>query len=426
MRRSAVRTSSRSRVTSRRATRRTTRFALRCDCLERRQLLSVGQAAAAASVLASHSVPADVVATPATPAVAASGDSSIAAQSDRLGSRNDAQVGFLLSALDLQAPDAGAAGTSLAALGAIPGANGQGVNLALADELVSVLNPIDTSVAAALVDTQVDADAFLVPSTTEQLAGFLGVPTTSGSLASFMFSDLLGGGTAPDVTRTTTTNRPVNSNPSPPVSAVAPTAGVAGSHLGQALLREFRTYSQSATPDDGTIGAGGPIEPPQVQPSPQGDNAPVTTRPTQPSEPEGQAPAPATAPQPAGPEGQAPAPQAKPEPAQPGGPAGAPALGQVSALSPTRASEIDAALDLIDVRVLTRSRAGDAAQLHFPAARGDTSRSFSVLFGVAMVASGGQQLAMRAAARSRSYGRAAPRSLGAERPTRPNSATPLW
>jgi hypothetical protein len=416
MGRSALRTSSRSRVTSGRLTRRTTRFALRCDPLERRQLLSVGQTAAAATVLASHSVPSDVVPSPATPTAAVSGDSSSAANSASLGARDNAQDGFLLSEFSLQSPDPGTV-AALAALSAIPAANGQGVNLADANLSVSVLNPVDTSVAAAIADTQVDADAFLVPSTTEQLEGFLGVPTASASHAGFLFSDLLGAGNSPDVT---TTNGPVISNTNAPGPSVVSPAHNAGSHIGQALVREVLVSEQNTSQGDELIGAGGPFEPPQAQPAAPGDRSPAPAAAPQPAGPEGQAPAPAAAPQPAGPEGQAPAPPAKPDPDQPGGQAGAPASGQASALPATRASDIDAALDLIDVGDLTRSRAGDTS----PAARADTSRSFSVLFGVAVVASGGQQLAMRAAARSRSYGRAVPRSLGAERPTREKAAAP--
>ncbi len=410
MRRSAVRTSSRSRVTAQHRARRITRFALRCDYLESRRLLSIGQTAAAANVLASRSVPGDVVPSPATPTIAVSSDSSIAAKSASVGGPNNAQVGFLLSELDLLSPGAVA---TLAALTASPAANEFGVNLTIANQSVTVLNPVDTSVAAAITDTQVDADAYLVPSTTGLLEGYLGVPTAPTSQAVSMFSDLLGAGTAPDVV--TSTNRPVISNTNAPGSSVTSMARNAGSNRGQLLLREVKIHSQSSSTDDEPLESRAPVEAPQAQPAPPGDKAPAPAPAPRPAPPGGQAPAPAPAPQPAPPEGAPPA--AKPESAQPGGPAGAAASPQASVLPPTRASDIDAALDLIDVRVLTQSRAGDTEQPDSPAARADTSRSFSVLFGVAMVASGGHQLAMRTAARPRSHGRAVPRSLGAERPT---------
>ena len=409
MRRFEVPTPTRRRSATRHRARRTARFALRCEHLESRQLLSIGQTGLAAGVLASHSVPAAQVASPpAASSVGVSSDSSSAAKFGTPGSLNDGQVGFLLN--EFQAVDtATQPAVILAALAANPTSDAIEVNLALTNLSVTVLNPVDTSVAAAITDTQVDADAFLVPSTTELLDGFLGVPTASASQAGFLFSDLPGAGAAPNVT-TTNAHGTVISNTSAPGASVTNPGPNHVSSLGQSIPWEFSIFPQSSSSDDEPIKPAAPAEVRQAQPAP----------------PAGQAPAPKSEPPPAPPAGQGPAPKSEPQPDAPpeGDPAREPA--KARPLSPVSDSDIDAELDLTDLRVrdFTRSRDGDAPDPDDGLSRVDNSRSLSVLFGVAMIASGGYHTAIRTADRSRSQGHLLPRRSGAERPTPPKTATP--
>ena len=394
--------------------RRTVRFALCCEHLESRQLLSIGQTGPAAGVLASRSVPAAQFASPpAASSVGVSSDSSSAAKFGTPGGLNDAQVGFLLNEFQVvdtetQSP------TILATLAASPTSDEIEVNLALTNLLVTVLNPVDTSVAAAITDTQVDADAFLVPSTTVLLEGLLGEPTAPASQVGFLFSDLLGAGTTPNVT-TTNAHSTVISNTSAPGSSVTNPGPNHISSLGQSIPWEVSIYPQSSSSDDQPMDPAAPAEARQAQPATPGGQAPAPKSETQPATPGGQAPAPKSEPQPATPGGQAPAPKSEPQPATPreGDPAREPA--KARPLSPISDSDIDAAL----LGDFTRSRDGDAAHPDDALSRIDTSQSLSVFFGVAMVAAGGYHSAMRTANRSRSQGHLLPRRSGAERPTLP-------
>ena len=179
------------------------RLAPRCENLESRQLLSIGQTNHAAGVVASPSVPGAQVASPPTASsVPGSSDSSSATNFGTPGGLNDGQVGFLLNEFVELVDTATPSAATLATLAANPAVDQIEVNLALTNLPVTVLNPVETSVAAAVTDTQVDADAYLVPSTTELLEGYLGVPIAPASQVGFMFSDLLGAGTAPNVTTT--------------------------------------------------------------------------------------------------------------------------------------------------------------------------------------------------------------------------------
>ena len=402
MRRFEVPTPTRRRSDTQHRARRTVRFALRCEHLESRQLLSIGQTGPAAGVLASALVPrAQVASPPAASSVGVSSDSSSAAKFGAPGGLNDAQVGFLLNEFQL-VDTATQSAAILATLAANPTSDEIEVNLALTNLLVTVLNPVDTSVAAAITDTQVDADAFLVPSTTELLEGFLGMPTAPASQAGFLFSDLLGAGTAPNVT-TTNAHSTVISNTSAPGSSVTNLGPNHVSSLGQSIPWEVSIYPQSSSSDDQPMEPAAPAEARQAQPAPPG----------------GQAPAPKSEPQPDTPGGQAPAPKSEPQPDTPREGAPAPEPAKARPLSPVSDSDIDAALDLTDLRDFTRSRDGDAPHPDDALSRIDTSRSLSVLFGVAMVAAGGYHSAMRTADRSRSHGHLLPRRSGAERPTRP-------
>jgi hypothetical protein len=98
MRRFEMPTPTRRRSATQHRARRTARFALRCEHLESRQLLSIGQTGLTAGVLASHFVPvAEVASPPAASSVGVSSDSSSAAKSGTPGGLNDGQVGFLLN-----------------------------------------------------------------------------------------------------------------------------------------------------------------------------------------------------------------------------------------------------------------------------------------------------------------------------------------
>ena len=331
MRRFEVPIPARRRSATQRRGRRTARFAPRCEHLESRQLLSIGQTGPAAGVLASRSVPVVQVAPPpAASSVGISSDSSSAARFGTAGGVNDGHVGVLLNEFVELVNMPTLSDAILAILAANPTSDEIGGNLALTNLSVTVLNPVETSVAAAIIDTQVDADAYLVPSTTELLEGYLGVPTAPASQVGFMFSDLLAAGAAPDVT-TTNAHRTVISNTSAPGSSVINLGPDRVSSRGQPLVREARIYPQSTSTDDEPIEPVAPAEAPQARPAPPG----------------GQPPAPDNAPQPAG---QAPAPGAEPEAVPPGEKASAPETPPARPLPPLSESAIDAALDLIDFR----------------------------------------------------------------------------
>jgi hypothetical protein len=114
------------------------------------------------------------------------------------------------------------------------------------------------------------------------------------------------------------------------------------------------------------------------------------------------------------------------DPAQPGAgekaPAPAPDPANVRPLPAISDPDIDAALDLTDARILTRSRDHAAARSDDHVDQGNTHWSLSTLFGVAAVATGGYHLVLREADRFR--GRWIPRWAGAERPTKRKSGVP--
>ena len=270
MRRFELPTPTRRRSATQDRARRTARFAPRCDHLESRQLLSIGPTGPAAGVLASHSVPvAQVASPPAASSVGISSDSSSAAKFGTPGNLNDGQVGFLLNAFVEAGDTATPSAAILATLAANPTSDEIEVNLALTNLSVTVLNPVDTSVAAAITDTQVDADAFLVPSTTEALEGFLGVPTAPAAQVGFMFSNLQGAGTMPNVT-TTNAHSTVISNTSAPGSSVTSLGPNHVSGRGQSLPWEVSIYPQSSSSDDEPIKPAAPGEAPQARPAPPG------------------------------------------------------------------------------------------------------------------------------------------------------------
>ncbi len=324
---------------------------------------------------------AQVASPPTASSVPGSSDSSSAANLGTPGGLNDGQVGFLLNEFVELVDTATPSAATLATLAANPAVDQIEVNLPLTNLPVTVLNPVETSVAAAVTDAQVDADAYLVPSTTELLEGYLGVPIAPASQVGFMFSDLLGAGTAPNVT-TTNAHSTVLFNPEAPDWSVTHVGRNLVSTRGQSAPRELSVYPQSSPSDDEPLELGAPAE------APPGGQAPAPANAPQPAPPGGQAPAPEEPPQPAG---QTPAPGAAPKVVPPGENAPAPETAPAHSLPPLSDAAIDAALDLIDARVLTRSSDGDASQPDDPLPRTDTSRSLSVVFAASVVASGSQE-----------------------------------
>jgi hypothetical protein len=110
------------------------------------------------------------------------------------------------------------------------------------------------------------------------------------------------------------------------------------------------------------------------------------------------------------------------QPAPQNGQPQAPDAARIHPLPPISDPNIDAALDLTDARVFTRSHDGEAAQPDDQFSSTNTSWSFSAIFGAAVVATGGYHLAMREADRFR--GRWIPRWVGAERPTKKKGGAP--
>jgi len=122
-----------------------------------------------------------------------------------------------------------------------------------------------------------------------------------------------------------------------------------------------------------------------------------------------------------------PAPAPVVDPAQPGAgektPAPAPDPTHVRPLPAISDPDIDAALELTDARILTRSRddAAPSSDDHV-VDQSNTHWSLSALFGAAAVATGGYHLVLRESDRFR--GRSIPRWVGAERPTKRKSGVP--
>ena len=366
---SAVRVPYRRWTDCRQGERRTIRPVLRCDLLESRQLLSIGQAGAAALVPPSPHVPAAQVSSPlvaSNVSASVSNESSIANQNQlgTAGGADSAQVGLLIT--NPATATAGLIATS-ATLTTNPQSNVLGTNSTLTDLSVSALNPEDTSTEAAIIDTQVDSDAFLVPSATDLLDDHLGrvfdpAATFSGMRGAGNSSGSQGSGSST-----------VSSGPS------------AGSNFGQSAPPGLRISTLSSPSGE----SGEPVQPgaPTAQPA-----APTTA--PQPAQPAGKAPEQAPAPQPAPPEGKQPAPAASPSPDQSGEQVPAQETAQAPQFSPVGRWDIDAALELTDVRALTRSLEDNKAQWDEPLTRADTSQRLAACFAAAMVAWGGYRRMM--------------------------------
>jgi hypothetical protein len=296
------------------------------------------------------------------------------------GGADSAQVGLLIT--NPATATAGLIATT-ATLTTNPQSNALGANSTLTNLSVSVLNPDDTSTEAAIIDTQVDSDAFLVPSATDLLDDHLGrvfdpAATVSGMRGAGNSSGSQGPGSQGSGSSA------FSSGPS------------AVSNFGQSAQPGFKISTLSSP-------SGESVEP--VQPGAPTAQPAAPTAVPQPAQPAGKAPEPAPAPQPAQPAGKvlepAPAPQPAP-PDEPPAPAaspspdqsGEPIPAQAPQFSPVGRWDIDAVLELTDVRALTRSREGNKAQLDDPLTRADTSQRLAACFAAVMVAWGGYRRMM--------------------------------
>jgi hypothetical protein len=370
--------------------RRTIRPDLRCDLLESRQLLSIGQAGATALVPPSPHVPAAQVSSPLVASnvnASVSNESSIANQNQlgTAGGADSAQVGLLIT--NPATATAGLIATT-ATLTTNPQSNVLGANSTLTNLSVSVLNPDDTSTEAAIIDTQVDSDAFLVPSATDLLDDHLGkvfdpAATVSGMRGAGNSSGSQGSQGSGSST--------VSSGPS------------AGSNFGQSAPPGLRisTLSSPSGESGEPVQPGAPTAQPAApttapQPAQPAGKAPEQAPAPQPAQPAGKAPEQAPAPQqPAQPEGKQPAPAASPSPDQSGEQVPAQETAQAPQFSPVGRWDIDAALELTDVRALTRSLEDNKAQWDDPLTRADTSQRLAACFAAVMVAWGGYRRMMQ-------------------------------
>jgi hypothetical protein len=370
-----------------RRARRSTRRVVQFEALEDRQLLSVGQAGPSMAVVPHLALSSAQVASPLnTSVVSVSSQSSVASQFASSNSASSGQLGFLLGQFALPSGTSQAAGilATTAALTTNPQANLLGTNVTLTNLSVSVLNPDMTSPADAIIGDQVDADAFLVPSTTELLEMNLGertpVPVTLWGTKSLVLTD----------------------NQAPP-QPTTPVGLHPVSHVGQSLnslpgVNSHGTHGVdfSEPPPADTIGRGTPAHAlpqpgqapaqPQAIPKPGADNrgqAPPEIK---------KVPQPLPKPEQAAPQGTSP--EQKPGGGQAPAPGAAPRTPQTP-INPDASA--------------VRGRSTDTDDT-------EASKSLSVVFGSAVLAASGHTLVLRA--KDWSQGRFVPRWFGAERPNR--------
>lgn len=350
-----------------RHTRRTTRLAPRCESLENRQLLSIGQPGLASGVLASPLFANPHLFSPvAVSNFVAPSSFNIEIQFGSFGGQTQIEVfffggGTLFSPTPASSPGGGGAVSSLGTLGGSSGGSGNvsgsgssstGVGLVTASTSNPSITPLNPSAASAT--NTPSAPVYVVPPPVALPAVHLGssaAPATAQS-NSTMISNL---------------------DEQPPVT-----------RFGQGDIfdsRQLFTEKHDVKPQSSSLidyiepfRAIVPASAPAAEPAPQGQPAP--------------------------------APDAAKTPL-------VPAISDPS---------VDAALDLTDGRVLTRSRDGEAAQAGDQVENANTSWSLSAIFGAAVVAAGGYNLVLRDKDRVR--GRSIPRWLGAERPTKPKTGSP--
>ena len=368
---------------SMRQPRRAMRFALQCELLESRQLLSIGQPGLASGLLLSSpfagghlSVPAAVSNFASTSSNVSSNASGFSVQivfasfgglnleiaffgggqlfsptpgpsfSPAGGGSSSGGSGFSLGTLPGSLGNSGTG--SLGITGDGTGQTGFGLNLGSSTASITPLNPA----ASSILNTP-GAPVYVVPPPLAALAVHLGASTAPATAISN--STLIS-----------------NLDEQPPIT-----------HFGQGDIvdgRRFFTQTIQIAPETSSLTDY--IEPYRVV-------------------------VPAAAP-----EGQAPQGEQAPAPATPKAPL----------LPPVTDPNIDDALDFTDDRVLTRSRDGDLSQSADEFSHSNTSWSFSAIFGAAAVATGGYHLVLREADRMR--GRWIPRWSGSERPFKRRTGSP--
>jgi len=349
---------------SMRRTRRTTRFAIHCEPLENRQLLSVGQSGFAAGALlnaANTAAQIPVSAQVFTPPQATF-------------SVIDVEFGSLSGVIELQfivfgnagafsptqAPSSAGSGSALGTLGGSNGTSnsGSGTTGSLfpaSSNFNPSITPLNPSVTSS-TNTPGGPPVALVPLPLTALPVHLGTSTTPA---------------------TNQSNSTLISNLDEQPTLVTH-FGQGDVFDGQRVFMEkidVKPRSSSLIDDIEPFRPIAPAEVPQGQPAPQGDHAP------------------------------------------------APDGAKIPLLPAISDPNVDDALDLTDARVLTRSRDADSSQPDDHFSRTNTSWSFSAIFGAVAVATSGYHLALREADRFR--GRWIPRWAGAERPpARRKGATP--
>jgi hypothetical protein len=314
---------------------RTTRFVPSCSQLEYRQLLSIGQSGAAAGADEATLIPQPA----ATSRVVVSNESYIPNGLGASGGVNASQVGYLLNELGYSStPVPLSAGTiaTTAIVSTNPAVNEMGVTLTLTDLSITVLNPEMTSSTDAITDSQVNSDAYLVPSSTDLLDDHLGESTNSAILRASVASAAVNG--------------------APESRSASTLVGRAVSSFGQSTSQVpslSALSSQSAEFGEPPERAGN-AKVSHAQSGPQSDQPPPSATSPQPAAADGQVPPAAPAARPATEGGQAPAPTEPPS--APGDQAPASSTAQTAPLPPIITQAVDAALELSDVRLLRRSR----------------------------------------------------------------------
>jgi hypothetical protein len=379
----------RSKTSNRQTARRTRRFALCCELLESRQLLSVGQASLSAGAAMNLST-----ATPQTSVPAA------VAVSVPSGLSNNTEFGFATSGNLSPTGSLGTANPTNSANASIfteANVNGSSVNsgdnapgLALDSNLaVSPLNPNNTSIAESTRELEPDQTNFIIPPPTLIVA-----------------SVQLGGSSSPATailagSNTTNSSAITLALPAQPTSTgqLSPSQIIQRGSVsleGLSVIEQPEPGPQILEPAPAPV----PADAPNAQPQPDPTVNPPTSQP----------PAPVN-----GPEGQPqPAPPATDTPSQAEQRATTPDDTKAQTLPVTHESEVDAGLDPTNARPLTRLRADKVVYADDKVAASDTSRSFSVVFGAVTVAMGGYNFAAREA--NRFNGRWTPRWVGIERP----------
>ena len=341
--------------------RRTRRFTLQCESLETRQLLSIGQTGLAAGVLANPSAASAQIAVPAIVSnYNAPSYATIEIEFGTYGGLNQIEIAFYGGTPIFSPTPTSSSGGGNSGLGSLSG------------------NSANTQSGFGLSSTSTSGSAItpLNPTLTSSTTTTMSTPGAPVYLVPPPLAPLavhLGPGASP-TTAITNSTLISNMDEQPPSMTHF---GQADCFAGRRLFFErlyFQPQSSSLIDDIEPIGPKAPIEVPAAQPVPQ--NA------------------------------QPPAPDAVP----------------VRPLPAISDPNLDAALDMTDTRVLTRSRHGDDAQTDEQFSSTNTSWSFSAIFGAAAVATGGYHLVMREADRFK--GRAIPRWVGAERPTKRKGGRP--